>query len=224
MPTLRTGRKYQTCCGKTICSGCIRAPLYDNQGNKVDNKKCPFCRIPTPYTNEEADTREKKLMEANVPIAIHNQGVYYEQGSDGYPQDYKKALELYHRAAKLGHIDAYCNIGYLYKFGLGVKVDKKKAVHYYELAAMKGDVVARCNLGNKELKAGDLDRALKHFMIAVRSGDDGSLKRIQVLYSNGHATKVDYTKALQSYQEYLGEIKSVQRDTAAAANERYRYY
>ena len=43
MPTLASGYKYMSCCGKVICSGCIRAPLYDNQGNKVDNQKCPFC-------------------------------------------------------------------------------------------------------------------------------------------------------------------------------------
>jgi len=44
------------------------------------------------------------------------------------------------------------------------------------------------------------------------------------MYLIGYATKDDYTKALQSYQEYLGEIKSCQRDKAAAAHERYRYY
>ena len=46
-----TGKKYQTCCGKVICSGCNYAPLYDNQGNKVDNEKqneCPFCRVVAP--------------------------------------------------------------------------------------------------------------------------------------------------------------------------------
>lgn len=31
-------------------------------------------------------------------------------------------------------------------------------------------------------------------------------------------------KALQLYQDYLGEIKSVQRDKAAAADDRFRYY
>jgi len=53
MPSLYTGSKYQSCCGKVICSGCVHAPVYDNQGNKVDSNKCPFCRTPTPYTDEE---------------------------------------------------------------------------------------------------------------------------------------------------------------------------
>ena len=40
---------------------------------------------------------------------------------------------------------------------------------------------------------------------------------------NGKATKDVYTKALRSYQEYLNEVKSSQRDKAAAAREDYKY-
>ena len=61
-------------------------------------------------------------------------------------------------------------------------------------------------------------------MIAVKGGYANSLKEIKELYSDGHATKEDYTEALQSYQVYLGDIESVQRDKAAAADEEYRYY
>jgi len=32
-----------------------------------------------------------------------------------------------------------------------------------------------------------------------------------------------YTAALQAYQEYLSQIKSVQREEAAAASDKYRY-
>ena len=69
-----------------------------------------------------------------------------------------------------------------------------------------------------------MDRALKHFMIAVKGGHSTALEGIQKLYSNGRATKEDYTKALQMYQTYLGEIKSDQRDKAATISDRYRYY
>jgi len=34
----------------------------------------------------------------------------------------------------------------------------------------------------------------------------------------------DYSKALRLYQDYLSEIKSVQRDKAAAFSSKYRYY
>ena len=103
-------------------------------------------------------------------------------------------------------------------------MDAKKANHYFELGAIKGDVQARHNLGNEEVRAGKWKRAIKHFNIAVRGGSNGSLEMIKQMYSNGHATKEDYTKALQLYQTYLDEIKSDQRDKAAVAEEECRYY
>ena len=45
MPLFSTGSKYQTCCGKMICSGCVHAPVYDHEGN-VLAETCPFCRTP----------------------------------------------------------------------------------------------------------------------------------------------------------------------------------
>jgi len=224
LPSLITGSKYQSCCGKVICSGCIHAPVYDNQGNEVDNKKCPFCRTPRPESAAETNERREKRIEANDPIAIDNQGCWYKYGKYGYPIDHKKALELHHRAGELGHAKAYTNIGACYDNGQGVEADKKKAIHYFELAAMDGCIISRHNLGINEGKAGNLDRALKHFIIAVKDGHNESLQNIKQLYSNGFVPKEDYMKALQSYQEYLGEIKSVQRDKAAASDERFRYY
>ena len=223
MPTLDTGKRYYSCCGKQICSGCSHAPLYDDQGNEVDNKKCPFCRTPD-ASGDEAIKREKKRVDAGNAEAIFNLGGNYSDGIYGYPVDHTKALELWHRAGELGHANAYNNIGWAYDNGKGVDVDKKRAVYYYEQAAMGGDINARHNLGIEEKNAGRVDRALKHYMIAVRDGFALSLKQIQRMYSNGHATKEDYTTALRLYQEYLGEIKSRQRDIAAAADEEYRYY
>ena len=220
-----TGKKYYACCGKVICSGCTHAPVYDNQGNEVDNQKCPFCRTPFPKTDKEEVKRLRKRAEVNDPKAIQKQGNYYSKGEYEYPQDYTKALECWHRAVELGLSEAYNNIGVAYYNGQGVEVDKKKAIHYYELAAMAGCVMSRFNLGVEEVYAGNKERTLKHFMIAVRGGCYNSLNMIKKMYSNEYATKEDYIKALQLYQEYLGDIKSAQRDKAAAYSEEvYRYY
>jgi len=224
LPTVTSGWRYYACCGKRVCSGCAHAPVYDNQGNQVDSYKCPFCRTPWPETDEEIVKRYKRRIEVNDAQAIYNLGNYYRVGMRGYPCDYTKALEYWHRAGELGYAEAYGNIGNIYHAGKGVKVDKKKARRYYELAAIGGSEVARCNLGGREEDAGNMKRALKHYMIAVRSGYPDSLERIKGLYTNGHATKDNYMTALQSYQEYLSEIKSTQRDNAAAAREDYRYY
>ena len=106
----------------------------------------------------------------------------------------------------------------------GVERDEKKANHYWELAAMGGVVEARHNLGNAEGRKGNMDRALKHYMIAAGSGDNNSLDMIKQMFLKGFATKDDYAKALQTYQAHLNEIKSPQRDEAAAFHETYKYY
>jgi len=148
LPVIGTGRKYQSCCGKRICSGCAHAPVYDNQGNEVDNKKCPFCRTPRATSDEEMIEREKKRVEAGDAEAMYNQGSYYRDGKNGFPQDYSKALELWHRAGDLGYAEAYVNIGYAYNnTGRGVEVDKEKAKCYFEHAAVMGSTISRHNLG-----------------------------------------------------------------------------
>jgi len=218
VPSLYTGQRYMTCCGKIICSGCIHAG-----GMAGDDQLCPFCRAPTPL-DEEIIERTRKRMEFNDATAIYNLGSHYAEGRYGLPQDMDNVLELWHRAGELGNAEAYYNIGTAYWYGRGVVRDKKKVVHYYELAAMGGDEMARHNLGNAEVRAGNTERALKHYMIAVGSGHDASLKTIQKLYSSGCATKADYMKALKAYQSYLEEIKSDDRDKAAAFNDEYKYY
>ena len=224
MPALGAGSKYQTCCGKRLCSGCFYAPVYDSQGNIVDNEKCPFCRTPWPNTDEEVIERLKKRVEAGDAQAMHNLGSYYSGGMYGLPQDSDKALELWHQAGELGYAESYTSIGYSYDNGRGVEVDETRANHYYEQAAMGGSETARHNLGNSEAEAGNTDRALKHYMIATRDGYTKSLNYIKDFYSKGFATKGDYMKALKLYQQYLGEIKSRQRGEAAAFSDEYRYH
>ena len=55
-------------------------------------------------------------------------------------------------------------------------------------------------------------------------GDNDSVKNIQQLYRDGHATKEDYTKALLACQAYLEEVRSEQRDEATAAYDGYKCY
>ena len=218
LPTLEKGSKYKSCCGKIICSGCIHAV------DKMDpDAKCPFCRVPT-ISEKEIIEMIKKRVEMGDAKAIYSLGCYYNGGKYGFPQDRAKALEHWHRAAELGHTEAYYNIGNAYYKGNGVERDMKKAKHYYELAAMGGDADARYNLGRIEEEAGNMSRAVKHHLIAAGCGDNESLKKIREFFVNGHATKDDYAKALRSYQGYINEIKSDQRDEAASFDKKCCYY
>ena len=177
----------------------------------------------SPRSNKEIIKRLQKRAQVDDTEAICTLGCYYFNGVHSLPQDYDKALELYHRAVELGHIGACYNIGCAYNNGKGVEIDKKKAEHYWEQAAMEGRAYARYNLGIFEDNRGDMERALKHYMIAVTFGHHNSLKKIKKLYSNGQASKEEYTQALRAHQKYLDEVRSVQRDKAAAAYEGYKY-
>ena len=209
LPPLYTGSKYNTCCGKIICSGCIHAVAIRDGGVGL----CPFCRTPAP-TPEEIIEQYKKRVDVGDAEGIRNLGCCYSEGLCGLTQDRTKGLELWHQAAKLGNARANLSIGGAYYSGDGVERDEKKAEYYYELAAMGGVVEARYNLGVSEGHAGNMSRAVKHHMIAAGVGYNNSLeviKQIQ-MFMHGLATKDDYAKALRVYQAYLVEIKSPQRD------------
>ena len=54
-------------------------------------------------------------------------------------------------------------------------------------------------------------------MISAGGGWNDSVKKnIKLLYTNGYATKQDYKKTLLAYQAHLEEVRSEQRDNAAA--------
>ena len=67
-----------------------------------------------------------------------------------------------------------------------------------------------------EGNAGNMDRAVKHWMISAGTGKDSSLGAIRRSFMNGNTTKDDFEKALRAHKEANDEMKSEQRETAAA--------
>jgi len=227
LPPLPKAQTYMMCCGKVVCRGCIYAVQSRAfiAGREEEDGICPFCRNPPPPTSQDMIKMYNKRVELNDANAIYSVGIFYELGSYGLPQSHTKALKLYLRAAELGNSTAYYMIGLAYEYGKGVEVDMKQAKRYYELAAKEGHVNARHDLGVFEEKTGNMDRALKHYMIAVECGERDSLQRIKELFMNGHAvTEDEFKTALRAYQSYIDEISSEQRDEAAAINDDYKYF
>jgi TPR repeat protein len=210
LPFEASYQKYQVCCGKMLCAGCIHAAFM------ADNRKlCPFCRTPGTTSDGEYMDRLNKRVEGDDAVAIHLLGSSYDDGANGLQQDHEKAVELWLRSGELGYAGSYFNIGNSYYTGRGVESDVKKAVHYWELAAMGGHVIARHNLGCIEENAGNKDRAVKHYMIAAGAGDDDSLEQIRQCFLNGQATKDDFEKALRAHKEAKDKVKSDQREAVA---------
>ena len=230
LPFMGSGKRFHECCGKMICSGCVHAPVYDDEGNEIAERTCPFCRTPDFTSNEECIKQLMKRVEVNDAEAIYFLGIHYNDGDYGLARDNNKALKFWKQAGELGHAEAYHRIARLYMGwdGQGVEENISKAIHYLELAAIRGSVEARGCLGNAELREpfgpGDVERALKHYKIGAEGGDAESLHKIKQLYSKGHVSKDDYAYALSVYQRCLDEIRSTKRDEAAAFSEDYQYY
>ena len=210
-------KTLQTCCGKMICYGCIFAMGGANAGTK-NFGMCPFCREKSSSSTEKGIIKKgmRKLMDAGNGEAFNSFGMAYATGENGTPQDWVKANELYLKGGELGCADAYYNLANSYDDGNGVQVDKKKARHYWELAAMSGQLDARHNLACLEGQAGNYHRAYKHFMVAARAGDEGSMDAVKRGFMNGFVTKVEYANALRAYEKIRDEMTSESREKAVA--------
>jgi len=212
---------FKSCCGKTICNGCICAMLErEDLADKLLSHVCPYCRTPLPEDDKEIIRQTKKLMRNGNAKAFDMYAGWYDLGEMGMPQDYQKANELWLKAGELGCAAAYFKLGGSYSRGTGVAIDMKKAKHYYELAAMGGDVKARYNLGCFDGKAGNIQRSLRHFILATRAGDVKALNHVKHGYINGDVTKDEYANTLRAYQTRQDEMKSDERDIAEACYRR----
>ena len=205
---------YQSCCGKTLCYGCMSAS--NDEMNKGNMKRwCPFCRVPNPKTDKELLKRLKKRLKMNDPYAFLNLGCFYRDGSTSLPQDKKKAIELWNRAVELGSVGAHYDLGRAYIYGTeGVDRDLEKALHHWKVAAIRGHEKARYALGLFEENY-SMKIAMKHYMIVAGSGYDEALKEVGKGYKAGLVTKDDYASTLRSYQTIRDEMKSDQRTKAS---------
>ena len=201
---------YQMCCGKTICYGCVKAAKEEVRKGKMKDC-CPFCRMPS--TDDEGIQRVKKRTELNDANAFHWLAGLYKLGLCG-PQDHRKVFELYSRGAELGSVSSHQSLATAYKTGVGVVKDEEKAKNHLMLAAIKGSEVARYALGNIESKSGNIDRAMKHYMIAARSGYDNALEEVGEGYKAGCVTKDEYASTLRAHRASQDEMKSEQRALA----------
>ena len=196
---------YQMCCGKMVCDGCVIAA---GEEMKKGNMKwsCPFCRVALPHSDKEQLKRCKKRIKLNCPEAFFKLGCAYSVGGWGLAKDIDKTFDLWERAAELGSLNAYSQLG---------KGNSEKAISLLQLAAIGGHEEARHNLGDAERCNGNIDRAMKHYIIAAKSGWDDSLKTVGEGYKSGHVTKDEYASTLRAYQVCCEEMKSDQRSKAA---------
>jgi len=203
MPLGPQTSKFYSCCSKAICNGCDYANGMSNGGDR-----CPFCREPTPDA-EEFDKNQMERVKAGDPAALRQMGKKrHEEG------DYDGAVEYLTKAAALGDIDAHFNLSCMYYEGEGVEKDKKKELYHLEEAAIGGHPKARNNLGCYEDRNGNIEKSVKHFIIAANLGHEGSMKYLWECYKRGNITKENLEVTLRTHQAAIDEMKSPEREKA----------
>jgi tetratricopeptide (TPR) repeat protein len=204
----------QSCCSKIVCDGCINANSL-RECNENLKPTCPFCRTPVPSTDAEAILNQMKRVEAYDPVAIHAAGMRrYHTG------DYETAIEYWAKAAGLGHIESHYHLAAAYQEGRGVEQDMKKFIHHLDQAVIGGHTFARHSLGCWEEMKGNIDRAVKHFIIAANIGCDRSIEKLKSCYARGAVNKEDFAAVLRAHQAAVDATKSPQREAAEAAQKR----
>lgn len=157
---------------------------------------------------------ENTRMEKNDPRAFFNMALAYRCGYQGLvlvPKDDLKSSELMLRAAELGSMDAFYNVGKSFERGFIVKEDLLRARQNYEIAAKGGSLEARYELGILESVGNNEESAMKHLRIAAEGGDTDSLKAIRILFDHGDVGKGDYMEILRAYKKAVDEVSSKER-------------
>jgi TPR repeat protein len=174
----------------------------------VKAETCVFCRT-SASDKKKWEKKTQERIEANDPAALSFRGYkYYEEG------DYDKALKYLTKAAELGYAAAHFKLGFMYFRGKGVEKDEEKVACYWVKAAIGGHPQARHNLASYEAKNGNMEKAVKHWIIAANLGYDESMKTLLSFYKLGYITKEEYGATLRAHQAAIDATKSSQRDNA----------
>ena len=197
---------YYPCCGKSICKGCAHS--FCVFGNK---EKCPFCNSNrASITDEEQVEEMMRRVEVNDPTSTYLLAGSYYNGLNGVQQDHARAIELYTRAADLGHSEARWNLANFYRQG----GDLKKAKFHCEAAAMAGHEIARCSLGIVEANSGNMERAVKHWTIAASAGNYKAMHHLRIGFEEGAISRKSMDSILAAYNNSCAEMRSEARDAS----------
>jgi len=79
---------------------------------------------------------------------------------------------------------------------------------------MAGNEDARCNLGAMEAQSGNMERAVKHWMIAASAGDYKAMHNLLIAFNHGSISRSAIDSTLTAYNDSCAEMRSDARDTA----------
>lgn len=162
---------------------------------------------------KEVKKRLMKRIKADDSHAMVDMGTMsFQKG------DFDGAIKYWSKAAELGDVLAHYELALLYRNGEGVEMNFEKEMYHTEEAAIAGHATARNNLAMYELQKGNMDRAVKHFIISAKQGFDSflypPLDYVKQGFAKGLVSKEEYAAALRGYQAAVNATKSEQRAEA----------
>ncbi|HVS18508.1 MAG TPA: tetratricopeptide repeat protein, partial [Planctomycetota bacterium] len=133
----------------------------------------------------------------------------------------RRAAACLDRAARLGQIDAMCELGYCLVYGEGVRKDCRRAAPLYRRAADAGYDSAMFNLGMCYKQGRGVPRsiakAVEWWLRAARLGCDRSLEHLAEAYAFGPPSLRDPARA-----RYYARRDAAQKASSAAFDEQFR--
>ena len=83
---------------------------------------------------------------------------------------------------------------------------------------MKGHEVARYNLGGMEREAGNMERAMKHWIIAASAGEFDAMNYVIRGFTKGFVSRESIDSTLAAYNSSCAEMRSEARDAYIRMN------
>ena len=159
-----------------------------------------FTELGIEFDNVVFDEKYRKIEEEKSPSKFSAEGdKLYDN------KEYEKAIELYKKAAALGHIGVLNRLGGMYQYGEGVEQSDTEAVKWYRKGAEAGNANAMCNLGlmydnGQGVEQSDTE-AVKWYRKGAEAGNARAMNILGVMYANGQGVEQSDAEAVKWYRK-----------------------
>ncbi|MDO5295783.1 MAG: tetratricopeptide repeat protein [bacterium] len=172
----------------SVCALCAAVTPLPSQANWLDDLN----RISNTLEehNRQAEAKRQELENLN------------ERGMDAYKaKDYDSAITYWSQAAQQRYAPSQYNLGYCFRYGIGVQADAQQAVQFYKAAAKGGSASAQAELGECYLNGigtkKDHSEAFKWLSKAAKQKCEAAYANLGLCYYKGYGTKVSYENAVK---------------------------
>lgn len=179
-------------CHEGIFYRLAQARLKELKGSAVATLTTPKIDLTVPKSNEPAED-------------LYLRAKDYQNGTNGYTKDYKKALSLYMQAASKGHAKSMTDVGWMNENGYGTPRNMNVAFEWYQKAADKGERMAMNNLGwmytNGNAVEKNYSKAIHFYKKAIALGEPLSMTNLGWMYETGKGVTTNYHEAFKYYKQ-----------------------